>query len=122
MQGVTVGSPFDIHKYVLYSVRRFFKASPLSVTRKMSRMSPGQIGKVVDNMYVGGLAMLQARFLFGHMSLAGTRTSHFVYLRWRDIKLTKTMFMGKDGARSPFWHVLSLCCLTFCCLPSTLLA
>lgn len=94
-------NPFDTHPLIVRHIKRFFKASPLSVTRKMARLSPGQIGKIVDSMYVGGLAMLQARFLFGHMSLAGTRIPHFMALRWGDIRLTKTSVLTPDGVRSP---------------------
>ena len=108
-----VGSPFLVHDHVLHAVKAFFKAPPLSTTRKMPRLSTGQIGAIVDQMHIGGMSMLQARFTFAHMALTGTRTPHFTHLRWSSVRLMKTLCYDANNVRSAI-HLCWLRCCVVC--------
>lgn len=56
-RGVTQGSPFQRHDLLVERLRGFFTASPLAVTRKTARLTPGQFGKIVESMFFSGFAM-----------------------------------------------------------------
>ena len=100
MQGGTDGDPFAKFPAVVKSISTFFELSPLSTKRKMNRLSPGHIKEIVDNMYLGGMSMLQGRFLFAHISLTGMRRTHFLYLVWGSVRLSKTTIFYKNGVRT----------------------
>lgn len=54
-------TPFDQYPGYVKKVRMYIKASPLGGVRKITPLTPGQIKRAVENMYVGGFSMLQVR-------------------------------------------------------------
>lgn len=54
-------TPFDQYPGYVRKVRMYIKASPLGGVRKITPLTPGQIKRAVENMYVGGFSMLQVR-------------------------------------------------------------
>eukprot|EP00892_Ulva_mutabilis_P010914 jgi/Ulvmu1/8195/UM041_0003.1 len=102
--------PFRRHSTVIDNVRMWIKSSPLGTVRKMATLSTAQIGEVVKDTFIGGLGMLQGRFLFGHIALTGTRTRHFTFLRWKDVKLIKVFYL-EAGVRKVGY---ALVCVSQC--------
>ena len=52
-------NPFHRYNLVVRAIRMHIKASTLGVTRKMTSLRQGHIKKVLSNMHMGGLGMLQ---------------------------------------------------------------
>ena len=84
-----VSDPFTRHRLTVTAVTTYIKSSPLAVKKKMTPVTRGQISHICREMYVGGFAMLQARFLFAVVAATGARVKPFEFLRWRDAYLMK---------------------------------